>query len=86
MGPSTVRVAELHRRKEISGTVPRTAIPKTDRKSLQQEGSTSRFPTRRSRSEEEEHGPIRSTREVRTIIRGSVRGEESLLWGSNHFG
>uniref|UniRef100_A0A2N9FIQ0 Uncharacterized protein n=1 Tax=Fagus sylvatica TaxID=28930 RepID=A0A2N9FIQ0_FAGSY len=41
---------------------------RTDRKSLQQEGSTSHFPTRRSRSEEEEYGPIRSTRKVRTII------------------
>uniref|UniRef100_A0A2N9FFE4 Integrase catalytic domain-containing protein n=1 Tax=Fagus sylvatica TaxID=28930 RepID=A0A2N9FFE4_FAGSY len=41
---------------------------RTDRKSLQQEGSTSHFPTRRSRSEEEEYGLIRSTREVRTII------------------
>uniref|UniRef100_A0A2N9HZZ8 Integrase catalytic domain-containing protein n=1 Tax=Fagus sylvatica TaxID=28930 RepID=A0A2N9HZZ8_FAGSY len=30
---------------------------RTDRKSLQQEGSTSHFPTRRSRSEEEEYGP-----------------------------
>uniref|UniRef100_A0A2N9HB05 Uncharacterized protein n=1 Tax=Fagus sylvatica TaxID=28930 RepID=A0A2N9HB05_FAGSY len=39
-----------------------------NRKSLQQEGSTSHFPTRRSRSEEEEYGPIRSTRKVRTII------------------
>uniref|UniRef100_A0A2N9G3H6 Uncharacterized protein n=1 Tax=Fagus sylvatica TaxID=28930 RepID=A0A2N9G3H6_FAGSY len=54
--------------KEIGGTVPRTALPETDRKSLQQEGSTSHFPTRRSRSEEEEYGPIRSTRKVRTII------------------
>uniref|UniRef100_A0A2N9IWT2 Uncharacterized protein n=1 Tax=Fagus sylvatica TaxID=28930 RepID=A0A2N9IWT2_FAGSY len=44
------------------------ALPETDRKSLQQEGSTSHFPTRRSRSEEEEYGPIRSTRKVRTII------------------
>uniref|UniRef100_A0A2N9FVS6 Uncharacterized protein n=1 Tax=Fagus sylvatica TaxID=28930 RepID=A0A2N9FVS6_FAGSY len=43
-------------------------LPETDRKSLQQEGSTSHFPTRRSRSEEEEYGPIRSTRKVRTII------------------
>ena len=75
MGPSTVRAAELHRRKEIGGIVPRAALPEADRKSLQQEGSTSHFPTRRSRSEKEEHGPIRSTREVRTIIRGSVRGE-----------
>uniref|UniRef100_A0A2N9EWA5 Integrase catalytic domain-containing protein n=1 Tax=Fagus sylvatica TaxID=28930 RepID=A0A2N9EWA5_FAGSY len=54
--------------KKIGGTVPRTALPETDRKSLQQEGSTSHFPTRRSRSEEEEYGPIRSTRKVRTII------------------
>ena len=86
MGPSTVRAAELHRRKEIGGVVLRTALPETDRKSLQQEGLTSHFPARRSRSEEEEYGPIKFTRKVRTIIRGSVRGKESLLGRSNHSG
>ena len=84
MGPSTVRAAELHRWKEIGGTMPRTALPETNRKSLQQEGSTSHFPTRRSRSEEEEYGPIRFTRKVRTILWGSIRSEESLFWRSNH--
>uniref|UniRef100_A0A2N9HCS7 Uncharacterized protein n=1 Tax=Fagus sylvatica TaxID=28930 RepID=A0A2N9HCS7_FAGSY len=54
--------------KRLAALCPRTALPETDRKSLQQEGSTSHFPTRRSRSEEEEYGPIRSTRKVRTII------------------
>ena len=86
MGPSTVWVAELHRWKEIGGTVPRTALPETDWNSLQQESSTPHFPSRRPRSEEEEYGPIRSMRKIRTIIWGSVRGEESLLGRSNHSG
>ena len=86
MGPSVVRAAELHRWKKTGSTVPRTALPETDRKSLQQESSTLHLPAWRSPSEEKEHGPFRFTREVCTIIWGSVRGEESFLTRSNHSG
>uniref|UniRef100_A0A2N9HFP0 Uncharacterized protein n=1 Tax=Fagus sylvatica TaxID=28930 RepID=A0A2N9HFP0_FAGSY len=54
--------------KRLAALCHGTTLPETDRKSLQQEGATSHFPARGSRSEEEEHGPFRLTREVRAII------------------